>query len=376
MLEEKELVLKFNLQFFAKDGPGGAKTEPASAKKLNEARQEGQVARSKDLVNAISLFAFFIMLKQYVGTLGTSLLGSFSEIYSLFPKIIGDKRIAPENNLMLAVIGEAIMDIVVMLLPILFVGFLVAFLGNVIQFKWMITAKPLMPKLSKIDPFSGVKRLFSIKQLVELLKSIAMVVVIFFMVWDTVNDRYELLYTLYDIPLERALVNIGEILIDLGIKISAIFLVIGVADFVFQKFKFKEDMMMTKQEVKDEYKQSEGDPQIKGQIRRRMQEASRRRMMQALPEADVVITNPTHFAVALKYDTNVSKAPVVIAKGADYLAFQIKDKAKEYKIDIVENKPLARLLYNNVEVGAEIPPELYQAVAEVLAFVYSLHNKI
>ena len=134
-------------------------------------------------------------------------------------------------------------------------------------------------------------------------------------------------------------------------------------------------MMMTKQEIKEEYKNSEGDPQVKSQIKRKMQEASRRRMMQALPEADVVITNPTHFAVALKYEANSGKAPMVIAKGADYLAFQIRDKAKEYKIEIVENKPLARLLYNNVEIGTEIPAELYQAVAEVLAFVYTLKNK-
>ncbi|MFR4339114.1 MAG: EscU/YscU/HrcU family type III secretion system export apparatus switch protein, partial [Lachnospira pectinoschiza] len=135
------------------------------------------------------------------------------------------------------------------------------------------------------------------------------------------------------------------------------------------------DNMMTKQEVKDEYKNSEGDPQVKGQIRKRMQEVSRRRMMQQLPEADVVITNPTHFAVALKYEPNEGRAPVVIAKGADYLAFQIKDKAKEYNIAIVENKPLARILYHNIDVGMEIPPELYQAVAEILASVLQIIDK-
>lgn len=139
---------------------------------------------------------------------------------------------------------------------------------------------------------------------------------------------------------------------------------------------FKNDNMMTKQEVKDEYKNSEGDPQVKGQIRKRMQEVSRRRMMQQLPEADVVITNPTHFAVALKYEPNEGRAPVVIAKGADYLAFQIKDKAKEYNIAIVENKPLARILYHNIDVGMEIPPELYQAVAEILAAVMKTNNRL
>lgn len=376
VVDGRELRIEFNLQFFAKDGPGGAKTEPATAKKLEDARKEGQVAKSKELVNAVSLFAFFILLKNYAGSLGASLINSFKDVYDLIPKIIGDARIAPNNNLLYSVLGEMIMDIIMMLLPILVIGFIVAFVTNAVQFKWKVTTKPLEPKLSKINPISGLQRLFSAKQLIELLKSIAMIAVIAYMVWDTAKEQYRLLYILYDITLKEALVLVGQVIIDLGIKISAVFLVIGVADLIYQKFKFKEDMKMTKQETKDEYKQTEGDPQIKGQIRSRMREASRRRMMQALPEADVVITNPTHFAVALKYDTNVSRAPVVIAKGADYLAFQIKDKAKEYKIDIVENKPLARLLYHNVEVGAEIPPELYQAVAEVLAFVYSLHNKI
>jgi flagellar biosynthetic protein FlhB len=183
------------------------------------------------------------------------------------------------------------------------------------------------------------------------------------------KNKLNLLLTFYNITLYQALSAIWEIICDLGIKISATFFVVGFVDLLYQRHKFKEDTMMTKQEVKDEYKNSEGDPQIKGQIRRRMQEISRRRMMQQLPEADVVITNPTHFAVALKYEPNSGKAPVVIAKGADYLAFQIKDKAREYHIEIVENKPLARILYANVDIGMEIPPELYQAVAEILAMV-------
>jgi len=145
---------------------------------------------------------------------------------------------------------------------------------------------------------------------------------------------------------------------------------------MYQKWKFKEDNKMTKQEVKDEYKNQEGDPKVKGQQRQRMQQASMRRMMAAIPEADVVITNPTHFAVALSYESGRGQAPVVVAKGADFLAGRIKEIAKEHSVEIVENKPLARMLYYNVELGAEIPPELYQAVAEVLAYVYQLRNKV
>ena len=163
-------------------------------------------------------------------------------------------------------------------------------------------------------------------------------------------------------------------MIDVGFRISLVYMIVGIADFVYQKHKFNEDMKMTKQEVKDEFKNTEGDPQIKGRQRRKMQEVSQKRMMQDVPKADVVITNPTHFAVALRYDTKESTAPVVVAKGADFVAQKIKEIARDNQIEIVENKPLARMIYHNVDVGAEIPPELYQAVAEVLAYVYRLKN--
>ena len=165
-------------------------------------------------------------------------------------------------------------------------------------------------------------------------------------------------------------------MINVGIRISALFAVIAMFDLFYQKWKYHQDMMMSKQEVKDEYKNSEGDPKVKSQQKQRMQQASQRRMMQDLPNADVVITNPTHLAVAIKYDKDTNEAPVVVAKGADYLAQKIKERARENAIEIVENKPLARMLYHNVEIGAEIPPELYQMVAEVLAYVYSLTGRV
>jgi len=183
------------------------------------------------------------------------------------------------------------------------------------------------------------------------------------------------IYMLYDIPLISAIMLLGDIIFDIGTVICVIYTIIGIADYVFEKRKFRKDMMMTKQEVKDEWKNTEGNPEVKNKIRQKMSEASRRRMMQAVPEADVVITNPTHFAVALKYEQNKGKAPVVVAKGEDYLAAKIKEAARENNIEIVENKPLARMLYYNVELDEEIPPELYQAVAEVLAFVYNIKNK-
>ena len=197
---------------------------------------------------------------------------------------------------------------------------------------------------------------------------------IIYVAYSSIKDHQNELFLLYDIPLLQVVLLVGSIVIDTGLKISLVYLVIGIADWFYQKHKFKEDMKMTKQEVKDEYKNTEGNPEIKGRQRSKMREASQRRMMQNLPTADVVITNPTHYAVAIKYDAEHYSAPIVVAKGEDFLAMKIKEAAKENQIEIVENKPLARMLYANVDVGEEVPPELYQAVAEVLAFVYSLRE--
>ncbi len=365
-MDEMQL-LKMNLQFFAKDGPGGEKTEPATAKKLNDVRKNGQTAKSKELVTSVSLLMLFVIIKIYVGTVGQRLVKSFSTFYTSFEKMINNSSMGFRMADAQATVRELFMCVINITIPIFLVALVVGILTNALQQKWMVTAEPLKPKFSKLSPLNGIKRIFSVRQVFELLKSIAMLLVIAVISYMTIRDKVNLLLTFYDISLNTALATVGDIIVSLGIKISFVFLVIGFVDLIYQRFKFKNDNMMTKQEVKDEYKNSEGDPQVKGQIRRRMSEISRRRMMEQLPEADVVITNPTHFAVALKYDPNSGKAPIVIAKGADYLAFQIKDKAKECHIEIVENKPVARMLYHNVDIGMEIPPELYQVVAEILA---------
>lgn len=375
-MDNETLLLKLNLQFFAKDGPGGEKTEPATSKKLNDIRKEGQVAKSKELITAVSLMSLFIILKIYLSKLGTGLIDVYTQVYNSISKVVDDSYNGLPIRTAGSVMQQVIIDMIKLVIPILLVAIVIAILGNMLQQKWMVTAKPLQPKFSKISPISGFKRMFSVRQLVELIKSIAMISIIMIVVYNTVKSKMNILLTFYDVGLNTALSTIGSIIIDLGIKISAVFLIVGFADLFYQRIKFKNDNMMTKQEIKDEFKNTEGDPQVKGQIKRRMQEVSRRRMMQQLPEADVVITNPTHFAVALKYEPDAGKAPVVIAKGADYLAFQIKDKAKEYNIAIVENKPLARILYHNIDIGMEIPPELYQAVAEILAVFMRTNNRL
>lgn len=360
----------------AKDGEGGEKTEPATAKKLSDARHEGQVARSKELGNAISLIMLFLILKIFISYIGQGLLECFYLAYGKIMDVTANWNQDFSVDSIHAIMIQFIAKILLLLLPIFGIGVIVAFVTDLVQVKWHVTTKPLKPKLSKFNPVNGIKRIFSLNSLVELIKSIAILLVLVAFTYSELKDKFIYLFYFYQMNLFDGVVFIGDLVINLGLKLSFVMLVIGVADYVYQKRKFKEDMKMTKQEVKDEYKNQEGDPQIKSKQRARMQEASRRRMMQQLPEADVVITNPTHYAVAIKYDPEVYDAPYVIAKGADYLAQKIKETARENHIEIVENKPLARMLYANVDVGGIVPPELYQAVAEVLAFVYHLQGKV
>lgn len=369
----EKVLLKYNLQFFADEGEGGEKTEEPTAKKLDKAREEGQVAKSNELVIGVSLLVLFLTLKIFVGYVGEGFTKSFKEIYG-YISIYSAKRF--DSKIAYATVGQVLLDTVKIGAPF-YIGALVSSIAvNVGQIKWKVTTKPLMPKLDRLNPISGFKRMFSKDKLFELLKAVIKVIVIFYMVYSELKDGLEFLLVLYDYTLLQSVIMVGDMVISLGIKISALLLIIGFADLLYQKWKFKKDMRMTKQEIKDEFKQSEGDPQIKGKIRRKMQETSMKRMMQEIPNADVVITNPTHFAVAIKYDKNVSSAPLVVAKGADNLAQRIKDIAREHSVDIVENKPLARMLYFNVNVGDEIPPELYQMVADVLAHVYQAKNKV
>ncbi|HAX59039.1 MAG TPA: flagellar biosynthesis protein FlhB [Eubacterium sp.] len=365
----------FSLQFFAKDGPGGEKTEEPTAKKLSDARNEGQVAKGKDLTSAVMLLVLFMVLRFTVGNMGEGFIECFNKNYTQIGDLFTSTHGEYNMQYTIALIQSAALDMLKLLIPFFGIGFIIAIVIELAQVKWKPTSKPLQPKLSKFNPINGIKRMFSVRTLVSLIKQVVILVVIFIVVYNKLKSRMSDIYMLYDIPLISAIMLLGDIIFDIGTVICVIYTIIGIADYVFEKRKFRKDMMMTKQEVKDEWKNTEGNPEVKNKIRQKMSEASRRRMMQAVPEADVVITNPTHFAVALKYEQNKGKAPVVVAKGEDYLATKIKEAARENNIEIVENKPLARMLYYNVELDEEIPPELYQAVAEVLAFVYNIKNK-
>lgn len=368
----EESLIKLNLQLFAND-EGGDKTEEPTAKKIDDSRKEGQVAKSKEISTAASLLAVFLCMKIFMGFLGERLTGVFFKFWNQLDVYANS---AFNSITVVQLLTEGLIYILITCLPFFVIAFLVAFLSQAVQFKWMVTSKPLQPKLNKLNPISGFKRMFSKQALFELVLSIVKIVIIYAICHSVIKDNLTVLLTLYDLEIKDCLGILFDLVMDLGLKISLVYFILAFADLFFQKWKHKQELKMTKQEVKDEYKNQEGDPKVKSQQRQRMQQASRRRMMQSIPEADVVITNPTHFAVALKYDNTVNQAPIVVAKGADYLAFKIKEIAKENDVVIYEDKPLARMLYNNVDIGREIPVELYQAVAEVLAYVYGERNKV
>ncbi|MCI5822956.1 MAG: flagellar biosynthesis protein FlhB [Lachnospiraceae bacterium] len=371
MQTENQLILAYNLQWFAKDGPGGEKTEPATAKKLSDARDEGKVAKSQELNSAAMLIALFMLLRIFVSFLGEGFVGVFQWSYKLIPEVVQSERSGMTVRGVSTIINQSLVEMLKLMAPFLIGGFVVAIVISIVQVGWKVSTKPMEPKLDKFNPINGFKRIFSKDSVFNLFKSILKIALIFYVAYTCIKDQQKNLFILYEIPLKQAISLIGNIIIDTGLRISLVYLVVGIADYAYQKFRFKEDMKMTKQEVKEEYKNTEGDPQIKGQQRQRMREASQRRMMQDVPKADVVITNPTHISVAIRYDSEQESAPTVLAKGEDYLAMKIREAAKENNVPIMENKPLARAIYATVDIGEQIPPELYQAVAEILAVVYN-----
>lgn len=373
--EENFILLRYDLQFFAEEGPGGEKTEEPTSKRLDDARDKGQVAKSKEIGSAFSLLAAFILLQLILPGVGHTFQAVFPSIYNRLPELTTLHNGEVPKAAVSAIMRTAFIDMLLICAPFFAVTFLVALICGLAQVGWKFTSEPLKPKFSKMNPISGLKRIISKESIFGLVLATLKIALISVVVYNYLMGREESIFLLYDIPLNRAIELLGDMVVGLGIRIAVTYMIIALADFIYQKRKFHEDMKMTKQEIKDEIKNDEGDPQIKAQQRQRMRQAAQRRMMQDIPKADVVITNPTHFAVAVQYDQSKYPAPVIVAKGADHLAKKIKEIAKKNKIEIVENKPLARTLYANVEVGEMIPPEMYKAVAEVLAFVYHAQGK-
>lgn len=365
------MILKINLQLFAQGAGGGDKSEKATPKKRRDARKKGQVFQSREISSALVLLIVFVSLRIVGGSIFKQMSGFTEKVLTEYAEI--------EDLFMPDIIVRVFVDGVIVFLkavgPLLLIALLTGLLISYSQVGFLFTLETLKPKFSKLNPFSGLKRMFSMRGIVELSKAVMKVSSITYVTYEYLNDKVYTVISLMDMDLMQIASFIGLTCIDLAIRICVVLIILGVFDFAYQWWEYEKNLKMTKQEVKEEYKQIEGNPEIKSKIRQKQRQMSMRRMMQEIPKADVIITNPTHFACALKYDANVSAAPLLLAKGQDYIAFRIKEIAKENRIEIVENKPLARAIFETVEIGQGIPPELYQAVAEVLAFVYSLKGK-
>jgi len=358
------MIVRLDIRFFDK----GEKTEKATPHKKQKAREEGQVAKSQEISTAFTFLGVFAVLKAVAGWMFDRMFEVFSFSLSMIED--ADAYLSPEysGRVISYLFGRALW----VASPLLAAALLTGLLSNIVQVGWKVTPKAMRPQFSRINPASGFKRVFSPSSLVTLLKSILKFTLIVTVIYTSMRDEMDNLAKLSQMGLFEAVSLLGGLIVNMGLNVGGWFVAIAVADYVFTRFRHTRELRMTKQEVKEEFKQTEGNPQIKGRIKSKMREVSMRRMMQDVPRADVIITNPTHYAVALEYDRESGKAPCVTAKGADYLARRIKEKAAECGVEIVENRELAQTLYLTVDIGQEIPPELYQAVAEILAFVYRL----
>lgn len=359
-----QLLVKINLQYFADE----EKTEKATPKKRREAREKGQVFQSKEVNSAIILILSFFALKLFGGYIIEKLLNFITVIYDNYILDTDLFTIQGANLLML----RCISFIAILIGPVVMVIFLTGLTVNFAQVGFLFTTKTLEFKLSKLNPIEGFKRIFSKKSIVELLKSFLKIFVIGYVVYSYVQKQMDVIFNVIDMNTESIVTNIGGLVVGIGLRAGGILIVLSVFDYAYQWWDHEKNLKMSKQEIKEEYKQTEGDPLIKSKIKEKQRQIAMRRMMQDVPKADVIITNPTHYAIALKYDKDKFAAPYIIAKGKDLVAQNIKKIASENDVPMVENKPLAQMLYKNVEIGEVIPEELYQAVAEVLAYVYSL----
>lgn len=360
------IALRLNLQYFS-----GEKTEKATPKKRQDSRKKGQVLKSPDVTSAIVLLSVFVFLFFFASFLRT-------EIFSFFGVTFTKYMLIETLTIDTAIIiyKDMLLEMAMVLLPIMLVAVVAAVAANYFQFGLLFTTEPLKFDLKKIDPIKGLKRIFSLKAIIELLKSILKISFIgsvtTLILWMNLEQVLSLSFkTAWD-----TLSTVGWLTGTMGIAASCVLLFISILDFFYQKYDYEKNLKMSKQDIKDEHKNSDGDPIIKSRIRQRQREMAMRRMMQEIPTADVVITNPTHFAIALKYDDESMDAPTVVAKGVDFVAQKIKLIAKENNVVMVENRPLARSMYDQVEVGQRIPDEFFKAVAEVLAYVYRIKQKI
>ncbi len=350
----------YNLALF-----GEEKTEQPTQKKLQDARKKGQVVQSKDFNASLSLLAVFLVMSSMWGFFINGIMDYFYKTIDL----ITEPSLAPKH------FAASFLFILKMSIPLLLVALVTGVVSSYAQVGVLFTGEPLKPNFGKLNPLKGLKNMFSSRALIELFKSVAKATLILFICYTYIESRIdEVIYTV-KMEAPSMITLLWSIIFNVIIRCGILLFIIAIFDYVFKRRKNKKELMMTKQEVKQEYKQAEGDPMLKGKIKEKQRQMAMSRMMQQVPMADVIITNPTHYAVALVYDSSRGDAPILLAKGVDLIAQNIKRIAGENGIPMVENPPLARTIYGSIEVGRKISPDLYEAVAEVLAYVYSIKQE-
>jgi len=347
------------------------KTEQPTPKKIADARKKGTVAQSREIPSAIILLTalgFFFFS-------GSWMFSSMSEFMSGMLRNIGSFRIhdiTTASTLSIIILKNVLAIILPFMLAVVTAGIV----ANIVQIGFLFSPEAFSPKLSKFNPISGIKKLFSLKSFVELVKSLIKITFVGGIAYLTIKAELKTIPTLMQMDIKDIISFIGTTSFKICMYVSMALIIMAVLDYTYQKYEHTKSLKMTKQEVKDENKQTEGDPKVKARIRSIQIEMSRRRMMEAVPEADVIITNPTHLAIALKFNSEKMVAPKIVAKGAGKIAERIREIASENHVPIVENKPLTRTLFKIADIGDYIPAELYQAVAEVLAYVYRLKGML
>lgn len=347
---------------------GQERTEQATAKRRQDFREKGQVAQSKEVATAALLTASLLLWAFYARYFWSDL----QQVYDGLLRLLATFRATPLGVVNLAWEMGAVMA--KLLWPVFLMTLVVGFFSSFLQVGPLFSTKVFQPDLSKFDPIKGMSKFISKRSAVELVKSLAKVSLIGFVAYKTVSNEFATALTLSMLDLNQTLIFLGQVAFLVLAKTCGIIIVLAVIDFGFSRYEMEQKMKMTKQEVKEEFKETEGDPQLKARVRSMQQQMARKRMMAEVPKADVIITNPTHLSVAISYQREKMDAPRIVAKGADHLAFRIREIAKENRVPIIENKPVARALYKQ-EIGEEIPEEMFTAVAEILAYVYSLKRR-
>lgn len=342
------------------------RTEPASPKRRKKAREDGQVARSAELVGSAALLLVLWAIPSLAPQASDQMTGYFVRTVAT----AGSGQL--DDRTLLDLTGKALSQVGTLAAPVLGLVIASAVVSNLAQVGFFLNSKSLAPKWSMLDPLKGLKRLFAPTSFFNLAKGMVKLAVVGWVGWQFLAGRWEQLFELHGVPPAQAAPILAGMAHGMALQMAAALLLVAALDYVYQRWQMERQLKMTKQEVKDEIKESEGNPEIKGRLRQRQRELSRRRMMADVPTATLVLANPTHFSVALKYEAGQKGAPRVVAKGQDLIALRIRESAREHGVPVVENPPLARALYQACEVGQEIPASLFRALAEVLALVWRL----